>query len=101
MSNNRNLAKTIIICLLLATSTLLVLTPNATAHTPEWQIPTFAFINVSPSPAGVGQPVAVVVWLDKILDGTLITNNIRFHNYKCTITAPDGNSTNRNMGNSC
>ena len=32
----------------------------------------------------------VVVWLDKIPDGALITNNIRFHNYKVVITAPDG-----------
>ena len=70
MSNNRNLAKTIIICLLFASSSLIVLTPNASAHTPAWEIPTFAFINVSPDPVGVGQPVAVVVWLDKILDGT-------------------------------
>jgi hypothetical protein len=89
MSKNKNLAITLLICLLL-TSSALLLAPNATAHVPAWQIPTFAFINVSPNPAGVGQQVAVVVWLDKIPDGSLITNNIRFHNYKVEITAPDG-----------
>ena len=89
MLKNRNLA-TILVCLLLISSTLSVLIPNTTAHTPAWQIPTFAFINVSPNPAGIGQQVAVVVWLDKIPDGAVITNNIRFHNYKVEITAPDG-----------
>ena len=89
MLKNRNLA-TILVCLLLISSTLIVLIPDATAHAPAWQIPTFAFVNVSPNPAGIGQQVAVVVWLDKIPDGAVITNNIRFHNYKVEITAPDG-----------
>ncbi len=33
------------------------------------------------------------MWLDKVYDGALINNNIRFHNYKLTITAPNGQVT--------
>ena len=34
------------------------------------------------------------MWLDKTITGALMTgNNIRFHNYKLTITAPDGTTT--------
>lgn len=85
-----NSLKIAFICILLASSSILVFTPESTAHTPPWEIPTYAFITVSPNPAGVGQQVAVVVWLDKMPDGTSVTNNIRFHNYKVEITAPDG-----------
>ena len=98
MLKNKNFA-TALVCLLLISSTLLVLVPNAAAHTPAWEIPTFAFINVSPNPAGIGQQVAVVVWLDKIPDGALITNNIRFHNFKVVITAPDGTTETVTLGN--
>lgn len=64
--------------------------PPAIAHTPPWKIPTFAYLHVSPNPVGVGQEVTVVFWLDKIYDNALMTNDYRFHNFKLTITAPDG-----------
>ena len=89
-SKNKTMATLITAILLLSTAISLASTPTASAHTPPWQIPTYAFVNVSPNPAGVGQQCLVVVWMDKIPDGTLVTNNIRFHNYKCLITAPDG-----------
>ena len=72
----------------IASSTLLI--PTATAHTPSWEIPTFAYINVAPDPVGVGQDVLVIFWIDKTFDGTAITNDYRFHNFKVTITAPNG-----------
>jgi len=64
----------------------------ASAHTPAWQIPTFAYISARPNPVGVGQEVIIVVWLDKIPSGAAITNDIRFHDYKLTITKPDGHT---------
>ena len=39
----------------------LVALPSASAHTPAWQIPTFAYINARPNPVGVGQQVIIVV----------------------------------------
>ena len=70
----------------------LVTLPLASAHTPVWQIPTFAYINVSPNPVGVGQTVSVVMWLDKVIIGASIPNDIRFHDYKLTITDPAGHT---------
>ena len=59
------------------------------AHTPPWEIPTFAYINAAPNPVGVGQQVLIVFWLDKTFDSTAIGNNYRFHNYNLTIVKPD------------
>ena len=81
--------------------------PTTRAHSPAWSIPTYAYINAGPSPIGVGQQAHVYMWLDAVYGaagGTtattptngstasagLLANNYRFHNYKLTITAPDG-----------
>ncbi len=89
-SKSKTLATLAITILLLSTAMTLLSIPTASGHAPAWEIPTYAFVNVAPNPAGVGQQCLVVVWLDKMPDGTLVTNNIRFHNYKVIITAPDG-----------
>ena len=88
--NNKLFA--IAIALILLTSSALVLMPsnNVSAHDPPWEIPTYAYINASPNPVGVGQDVLIVVWLDKIPAGAQILNDVRFHDYKLTITKPDG-----------
>ncbi|MCW4018534.1 MAG: PQQ-binding-like beta-propeller repeat protein [Candidatus Bathyarchaeota archaeon] len=64
--------------------------PSAVAHTPAWEIPTYAYISVSPNPVGVNQQMFVVMWLDKVLPGALIDNDLRFYDYQLTITKPDG-----------
>jgi len=64
--------------------------PTTSAHDPVWKIPTYAYINASPNPVGVNQTTTIVVWIDKVLDGASVTNNIRFEDYKLTITKPDG-----------
>ncbi len=79
--------------LLLLTFTISIFAlPAANAHTPAWSIPTYAYISVSPNPVGVNQNVFVVMWLDKVLPGATIQpsgQDIRFHDYKLTITKPD------------
>jgi hypothetical protein len=60
------------------------------AHTPAWSIPTYAYIQAVPNPVGVGQAALVYMWIDKIADGAELGNNIRFQNYKLTITDPKG-----------
>ena len=69
-----------------------MLVPNANAHTPAWQIATFAYISVAPNPVGVGQTTIVYTWLDKTYGGSeaALTNQERFHNYNLTIIKPDG-----------
>ena len=83
------------------------LMPSASAHTPPWQIPTYAYIMASPNPIGIGQTLVVYMWLDPVygaaggntaIVGTngytcsaaLTSNDYRFENYKLTITAPNG-----------
>jgi hypothetical protein len=67
-----------------------MLTPTANAHTPPWTIPTYAFINAAPDPVGVGQKINVIMWIDKIPDGAAVGNDHRWHNYKLTVTKPNG-----------
>jgi hypothetical protein len=35
------------------------------AHTPPWRIPTYAYLEVFPSPIGKGQPLFIFGWMDK------------------------------------
>jgi len=71
-------------------SSSIILTPNASAHTPPWTIPTYAFINAAPDPVGVGQKINLIMWIDKIPDGAAVGNDHRWHNYKLTVTKPNG-----------
>jgi hypothetical protein len=98
MSNSKTKIATIILAIFLlismATSALI---PKVSAHTPPYQIPTYAYISVHPDPVGVGQTVNVFMWLNQIFgvgyDTTsyaLLSNNYRFHNYNFTVVAPDG-----------
>ena len=87
---NRATAIAFSVFLMLAMAISLVALPTANAHTPAWEIPTYAFIHASPNPVGVGQIVSVLSWLDKVIYGADAFNDIRFHDYKLTITDPDG-----------
>jgi len=75
--------------LMLTISTTLILLPITKAHTPKWEIPTYAYLSVAPNPIGVGQRLFVVMWLDAVLPGAAVENDIRFQGFKLTITKPD------------
>jgi hypothetical protein len=92
ISKNRTIAIVLAIFLTLSMTASTTLIPRATAHTPAWNIPTYAYINTSPNPVGVGQSVEIIMWLNQVIDGASLTNQVRFHNYQITITAPDGTS---------
>ena len=79
--------------LLLSMAASLMLVPSVTASTPPQNIPTFALIHAAPNPVGVGQTTYVFFWLTNVYDGAMYANDYRFHNYKLTITAPDGTVT--------
>jgi hypothetical protein len=87
---NKIMAILIALILTLSMSASIILAPTADAHTPAWKIPTFAFIMAVPNPIGVGQYTHIFMWLDKTFSATAIPNDYRFHNYKLTITKPDG-----------
>jgi hypothetical protein len=82
----------IITAILITISTFAILGDSSIvqAHDPPWELPTHAYISVSPNPIGVGQEALVIFWLDRTIQGTAITNNIRYRDYQLTITAPDG-----------
>lgn len=89
-NKNRRLAVAIVTILSISLLTSMILLPTALAHTPAWNITTHAYVAVFPDPIGVGQTAYVDMWLDKVIDGADLSNDIRFHNYQLTITAPDG-----------
>ena len=95
-TKNRIAAIAIAIFLMLSMSASMMLVPSASAHTPAWQIPTYAYIWATPNPDGTGQTVSVYMWLtnyyyDASTGGLGVpANNLRFHNYELTITAPNG-----------
>lgn len=82
----------ILIALLLTVSiaTTLAPVPTASAHTPPWTITPKAYAFAAPTPCGVGQQALIYGWLNYVIAGTNIANNIRFEDYQFIITAPDG-----------
>jgi hypothetical protein len=86
---NKSLSTVATIVLLLSIA-ISVASQTTSAHTPSWQIPTFAYASVSPNPVGIGQQTTIVVWVDKALPGADVANDIRMKGYKATITCPDG-----------
>jgi outer membrane protein assembly factor BamB len=63
--------------------------PTVSGHTPPKTIATYAYISISPNPVGIGQTIRILMWLDQTINGGTIDNDIRFHNYRLTITKPD------------
>ena len=91
---NFNKTATLAILLALSIAVSILMVPTTSAHTPKWNIPTFAYINAAPNPIGVGQKAYIIMWLSDTYDpASLLSNNYRFQNYKLTITAPDNTVT--------
>ncbi len=76
--------------ILMASSMILLPVPTVTAHTPGWDIPTYAFVSAVPNPIGVGQRVDILMWLDKVRSGATVNNEYRMHNYNLTIVNSAG-----------
>jgi hypothetical protein len=66
--------------------------PAATAHTPAWTIPTYAYIVVSPNPIGVGETVFIVMWLHGAPPTAVGTAGDRWHDFTIEVTKPNGNT---------
>ena len=90
---NKLMATLIAAILICSIGVTLIRIPTANAHTPSWNIETFAYIQAVPNPLGVGQTGTVYMWLSATYDSETLYNNYRFHNYELTITAPDGKVT--------
>ncbi|HII85235.1 TPA: PQQ-binding-like beta-propeller repeat protein [Candidatus Bathyarchaeota archaeon] len=106
-TKNRTTASAIgiITLLVLSISVSMTFLPSASAHTPPMQLATNAYIVALPDPIGVGQQTLIYMWLNRvfgqypsgetpgIIAYAAVNNDYRFHNYKLTITAPDGTVT--------
>jgi hypothetical protein len=93
---NREATIAAVVVLIIAVSASMALLPSANAHTPIWTFDSYAYLTVQPSPVGVGQTVHVVMWIDGPLPGATVSNDIRRHDYKITITDPDGKTEVKN-----
>ncbi len=88
------IAITIAMILTISIGTIATLLPTTQAHDPPIEWPTYALISAAPNPVGVGQNVNVFLMLTNYYFGSQYgTDNLRFHNYKLTITAPNGEVT--------
>src|SRR4030042_3022420 len=88
--SKKSKATAVSVFLLRAMAISLVALPAANAHTPTWKIATYVKIHVAPNPVGINQEVFIVMFTTWALPGATLQNDIRFHNFKLTITAPDG-----------
>jgi hypothetical protein len=82
-----------VLLLILSISASLLQLPSSDAHTPPWEIPTFAHIYAATNPIGVGQTAYIYIFLTPTYADTNTGNDYRFHNYQLQITAPDGTQT--------
>lgn len=85
-----NLLATITLILILAGSAILASSPMATAHTPPINIPTYFYMSAAPSTQQVGQPVLLLVWLDKYPPTANGQYGDRWEGWTIAVTAPDG-----------
>ncbi len=80
-----------ILTLSIGASTSLI--PSASAHSPPWNIPTYAYLNVDPNPAGLGQAINVGFWLNQPPPTASRTYGDRWGNFTVKVTLPDGTTT--------
>jgi outer membrane protein assembly factor BamB len=88
-SRSKTTATLIALLLMLIIAISLIALPAANAHTPKWTIQSYLNIHVAPNPVGVGQQVYIVMFTTWALPGASVGNDIRFHDFKLTITKPD------------
>ena len=91
--------------LVISMGTTMVFLPTASAHTPAQNLPTNAYVEALPSTVGLGQSTLIYMWLNRVygyypageptgsINYAAVNNNYRFHNYKLTITDPNGVNT--------
>jgi hypothetical protein len=89
ISKNKTISSIMLILMLIATA-MLTIPPLATAHTPAWQIPSYAFMSVTPNPVGVNQRIDIVMWRNQYPITANGAYGDRWHDYTIEITKPDG-----------
>ena len=93
-SKNRIFAIAIAFCLILSMTASIMLLPNASAHYPPMNVPTFSFCSVSPNPIGVGQTARVNFWVGQPPPTANGQYGDRWQNMTVKVTNPDRNHHN-------
>ncbi len=83
-----------ILTISIGASTTLI--PNANAHNPQYNIPTYAFCNVGTNPVGIGQTVNIGMWLGQPPPTANGPYGDRWQNITLKIILPD--QTTKTMG---
>ncbi len=86
---NKSKITAIAFVLLLSFGVMFVALPIVGAHDPSWQIPTYAYLGVSPNPVGVDQTVFILMWIDKIPPTAGGIGGERWENFNIVVTKPD------------
>ncbi len=87
---NKTKISAIALVLLFTFATIIVTLPTASAHDPAWEIPTFAYMSVSPNPIGVGQDALIIMWLNDYPITAVGQWGDRWDNMYVDVTTPDG-----------
>lgn len=74
---------------LLILSLLIPLSALTTANA-EREITSYCYLSVEPNPIGTGQTTYISMWVDAAFPDSNYDNPVRRHDYKLTVTAPDG-----------
>jgi hypothetical protein len=82
--------------ILTMSSPILFALPVTDAHSPAWNVPTSAYVSLSPDRVGVGQYTTIVVWVDRYSPTAGGGIGQRWNGFKIDITKPDG--TNETLG---
>jgi outer membrane protein assembly factor BamB len=63
---------------------------SANAHTPSWNIPTYAYLVASPDTVGVAQSTLLIMWLNTVVPTSGGTGGDAWRNFKINVTDPEG-----------
>jgi len=96
LKNLKTRALALLVVAVLAISTGAIFLQNASAHTPPQTIQMYAFVNVAPNPAGIGQSVTVGFWLNEPPMTANGPYGDRFGPFTVNVVKPDG--TNETLG---
>ena len=83
----------IIAAILILSIALSTFAEPKTAAQSSGEMTTYAYLNIAPNPVGVGQTAYISMWVDVPMPLATEANDVRRHDYKLTITAPDGHVT--------
>lgn len=80
----------IALTLMLTFSALVAYLPAVNAHTPAWNIPTYAFIEATPNPVGLNQQIFLTFWIDKVAPTAAGIAGDRWTHYSVEVITPSG-----------